>query len=218
MTGTPVENRLSDLWSLFDFLNPGLLGTAKQFKRVRQAAQRAGRTLVRAAAAAGAALHPAAAEDRQAHHRRPARQDRGEGLLRPEQAAGRPLPAGGRDLARLRKRRRHPAARHRAGLPDAAQADLQPPRPLGSATNAFRPPRAASSSAGEICEEIASAAGEGAGLHAVPRDDRAAGRLPRRLFGAAGPGAARRHGREAAARSWSISSSATTARRSSCCR
>ncbi len=31
MTGTPVENRLSDLWSLFDFVNPGLLGTAKEF-------------------------------------------------------------------------------------------------------------------------------------------------------------------------------------------
>jgi superfamily II DNA or RNA helicase len=31
MTGTPVENRLSDLWSLFDFLNPGLLGTSRQF-------------------------------------------------------------------------------------------------------------------------------------------------------------------------------------------
>jgi SNF2 family DNA or RNA helicase len=31
MTGTPVENRLSDLWSLFDFLNPGLLGNAKAF-------------------------------------------------------------------------------------------------------------------------------------------------------------------------------------------
>ncbi len=31
MTGTPIENRLSDLWSLFDFLNPGLLGGAKPF-------------------------------------------------------------------------------------------------------------------------------------------------------------------------------------------
>jgi non-specific serine/threonine protein kinase len=28
-----VENRLSDLWSLFDFLNPGLLGTAEEFSR-----------------------------------------------------------------------------------------------------------------------------------------------------------------------------------------
>ncbi|MFA5343110.1 MAG: DEAD/DEAH box helicase [Kiritimatiellia bacterium] len=31
LTGTPVENRLGDLWSIFDFLNPGLLGSAKQF-------------------------------------------------------------------------------------------------------------------------------------------------------------------------------------------
>ena len=33
MTGTPVENRLSDLWSLFDFVNPGLLGSAEEFGR-----------------------------------------------------------------------------------------------------------------------------------------------------------------------------------------
>ena len=33
MTGTPIENRLSDLWSLFDFLNPGLLGNAREFKK-----------------------------------------------------------------------------------------------------------------------------------------------------------------------------------------
>ncbi len=33
MTGTPVENRLSDFWSLFDFINPGLLGTSAEFSR-----------------------------------------------------------------------------------------------------------------------------------------------------------------------------------------
>jgi non-specific serine/threonine protein kinase len=33
MTGTPVENRLGDLWSIFDFLNKGLLGSAKEFDR-----------------------------------------------------------------------------------------------------------------------------------------------------------------------------------------
>jgi hypothetical protein len=34
LTGTPVENRLGDLWSIFDFLNPGLLGSAKDFNRL----------------------------------------------------------------------------------------------------------------------------------------------------------------------------------------
>ena len=33
LTGTPVENRIGDLWSLFDFLNPGLLGNASVFKK-----------------------------------------------------------------------------------------------------------------------------------------------------------------------------------------
>jgi non-specific serine/threonine protein kinase len=31
LTGTPIENRLGDLWSIFDLVNPGLLGSAAQF-------------------------------------------------------------------------------------------------------------------------------------------------------------------------------------------
>jgi superfamily II DNA or RNA helicase len=31
LTGTPIENRLGDLWSIFDFISPGLLGSSKQF-------------------------------------------------------------------------------------------------------------------------------------------------------------------------------------------
>ena len=33
LTGTPVENRLADLWSIMEFANPGLLGTAARFKK-----------------------------------------------------------------------------------------------------------------------------------------------------------------------------------------
>ena len=33
MTGTPVENHLGELWSLFEFLNPGMLGTLKGFDK-----------------------------------------------------------------------------------------------------------------------------------------------------------------------------------------
>jgi SNF2-related domain/SNF2 Helicase protein/Helicase conserved C-terminal domain len=41
LTGTPVENRLGDLWSIFDFLNPGLLGSSQAFTRfTKRLAQR----------------------------------------------------------------------------------------------------------------------------------------------------------------------------------
>lgn len=33
MTGTPVENRLTELWSIFDFINKGYLGTLKEFQK-----------------------------------------------------------------------------------------------------------------------------------------------------------------------------------------
>ena len=36
LTGTPVENHVGDLWSIMEFLNPGLLGSQQQFQRLYQ--------------------------------------------------------------------------------------------------------------------------------------------------------------------------------------
>ncbi len=44
LTGTPVENRLGDLWSLFDFINPGLLGNATRFREFTRTLESGGQT------------------------------------------------------------------------------------------------------------------------------------------------------------------------------
>src|SRR5205085_5961747 len=39
LSGTPVENHLGELWALFEFLNPGMLGAASVFKMAGSAAR-----------------------------------------------------------------------------------------------------------------------------------------------------------------------------------
>ena len=60
MSGTPIENHLGELWSIFEFLNPGMLGTASVFKKHASGASAADEG-ARAAPGPGApAVHPPA--------------------------------------------------------------------------------------------------------------------------------------------------------------
>ena len=78
LTGTPVENRLGELWSLMDVLNPGPARHGRDVPRALRRADRARRRRRggRAPAADHRTVRPAPAEDRPVDHRRPARQDR----------------------------------------------------------------------------------------------------------------------------------------------
>ena len=91
LTGTPVENRLAELWSIMDFLNPGLLGSARSFReRFAVPIERYGDDeAADRAQAHRRTVRAAAPQDRPLDHHRPAGQDRDEGRLQPHPRAGR---------------------------------------------------------------------------------------------------------------------------------
>ncbi len=112
---------------------------------LRQAPRGTASQSVRAAARAGASLHPEAAEDRQDGDRRPAGQDRGQGVLPAHAHAGSALSGSGDGAEnRAGRRRRDQAQGRRAGLPDALQADLQSPVALARRRRVGAKPTAAS--------------------------------------------------------------------------
>ena len=71
LTGTPVENRLAELWSIMDFLNPGLLGSSEVFRaRYAIPVEKYGQTEpAERLRRDHPPLHPATAQDRPDDHR-----------------------------------------------------------------------------------------------------------------------------------------------------
>ena len=219
LTGTPVENRLADLWALFDFLNPGLLGSPRVFQSFVKSMQAREEEPLRTPAAVGRPLHPAPPEDRPRDHRRPAGEDGDGPLLLPDPDPGQALRAGRADHeAGDGVCRRHRPARRGAALAPAPEAGVQPPQPASRRRRIpARRQRQVSSSGGDL-RRACPTPGEGAGLHPVPRGDRSAGRVSGDDIRAVRAGVARRdRSREAPRPSWP-GSRATMGRRSSSCR
>ena len=222
LTGTPVENRLSELWSIMEFTNPGLLGPAERFReRYAVPIERHGSPEATAGAqAAHPAVHAPPPEDRQDDHLRPAGQAGDEGLLQPHLRAGQPVPGHGHRHAQPHRggRRRHQPPRPGAGHHGQAQAGVQPSRPPARRRlPAAGPVRQAGPARGDLRRDRGRGR-QGAVLHPVRRvrpDAAAAPGGQARLPGAV---PARRHDEETAGRDGRARSASSTSRPCSCCR
>ena len=149
LTGTPVENQLGDLWSLFDFCSPGCWARRGEFKKFvkrlsRQQDPQAFGTLRRARAT----LYSSPAEDRSGDRARPAGKDRNASRMRTCRRS-RPRYTSRRSRiwrAGSKTGRRHRATRPGAGGADATQADLRSSGAVSGDGRVMRRARAGSSS------------------------------------------------------------------------
>ena len=81
MSGTPIENHLGELWSIFEFLNPGMLGAGSVFKQHAGGGPAHGRRRrPRPAGQGPAAVHPP--PDQGPGRQGPPREDRADPALR----------------------------------------------------------------------------------------------------------------------------------------
>ena len=217
LTGTPVENRLSDLWSLFDFLCPGLLGTQKKFKDFVKGLS-----------------------DREDQRYAPLRQLVQPYILRRLKTDKRvisdlPDKTEVQAFCSLSKRQAALYAKmvremadmlenqdgiRRRGLVLAylmrfKQLCNHPSQVLGDGSLPAERQRQVRA-VGRDLRGNRIAAGESTCLHAIPRDDRTLGEFSARRVRTRWLGVARNNGRETQEDIWSTSSSVMTARRSSC--
>ena len=222
LTGTPVENHLTELWSIMEFANPGLLGPAAGVPRaVRHARSRrtaTRRPRRRCGRATGPFILRRLKTDKTIITDLPDKQEIKVWCnLTAEQAS---LYQATVDdmLDRIAEQRGHGAARPGPGHHGQAQAGLQPPRPPAQRRLAAARALGKAGAAGGDLRRGGRAGREGPGLHPVRRvrhDAAAAPGGPARPPGAV---AARRHDQAAPRRAGPQVPGGRPSPRCSCCR
>ena len=183
LTGTPVENRLGDLWSIFDFLNPGLLGSASAFGRLCNAmAKHPGDGYAPLRGLVAPYILRRLKTDRRIIADLPDKTEvKVHCLLTRSQAA-----LYGQAVAELKQVLEGADGMARRGrgarLPDALQADLQPPLAVARRRRVRPGAQRQVPAPGPAVRAHRAAPGQALGLHAVPGHDRTAPASPRRLL------------------------------------